>query len=148
MAARKSSYVYGSAAPKIDIQRRIEDDTPVKRLSRDAKRNRDKAARMNLGYVVFLLAAMLITSGVLIRYIRLQSDNIIMARHISELESTLNNKRLENEEEYSRVTSSVDLEKIKEVAMEELDMQYAQEGQIVAVEDAKGDYVRQYQKMP
>lgn len=148
MAARKNSYVYGSAAPKIDLPKRLGEETTSKRLSRDAKRNRDKAAMMNLGYVAFLLAAMLLTSVVLIGYIRLQSDNIMMARHVSELESRLNNMRLENEEEYSRVTSSVDLEKVKKVAIEELGMQYAQEGQVVAVEDSKGDYVRQYQKMP
>ena len=148
MATRRNSYVYGSAAPKIDIQKRMQEDTPARHLSREVRRNREKASRMNLGYVAFLLGAMLLTSVVLIGYIRLQADNVTMVKHISELESQLNQKKLENEEEYSRVTSSVDLDEIKRVAIEELGMQYAQEGQVVEVEDSKSDYVRQYQKMP
>ena len=148
MATRRNAYVYGSAAPKIDLQRRMQDEAPARHLSNEARRNREKAARMNLGYVAFLLGAMLLTSGVLISYIRLQAENVQIVEHISELESDLNQMKLKNEEEYSRVTSSVDMEEVKRVAIEELGMQYAQEVQVVSVEYSKSDYVHQYQKMP
>ena len=148
MSARRNSYVYGAAAPKIDIQRRIEEEKPVRRLSDAARRNREKAARMNPAYVLFLIGAMVLTSLVLIGYIRIQADNVAMVENISSLESQLNQLKLENDEEYSRIMSSVDLDEVKRIAIEELGMQYAQEGQVITVEDTKNDYVRQYQEMP
>ena len=54
----------------------------------------------------------------------------------------------ENDEEYSRIISSVDLEYIKDVAINQLGMRYAEEGQIVEVETQGDDYVRQHQEMP
>lgn len=148
MSDRRNSYVYGAAAPKIDIPRRIEEEQPSRRLSNAARRNREKAARMNPAYVLFLMGAMLLTSLVLIGYIRIQADNVAMVENISTLESQLNQMKLENDEEYSRIMSSVDLDEVKRIAIEELGMQYAQEGQVVEVEDSKSDYVRQYQEMP
>ena len=40
------------------------------------------------------------------------------------------------------------LEEVKRIAIEELGMKYAEEGQVIKVEGAKGDYVRQYTDMP
>lgn len=148
MADRRNSYVYGAAAPKIDIQRRMEDEQPARKLSNAARRNREKAARMNPAYVFFLMGAMLLTSVVLIGYIRIQAENVAIVENISSLESQLNQKKLANDEEHSRIMSSVDLDEVKRIAIEELGMQYAQEGQVVEVEDSKSDYVRQYQEMP
>lgn len=148
MATRRNAYVYGAEAPKIDIQRRGDDDKQVKRLSNTARRNREKAARMNPAYILFLIGAMALTSMVLIGYIRIQAENVAMIQEISDLESQLNQMKLSNDEEYSRIMSSVDLDEVKRIAIEELGMQYAQEGQVVEIEDSKNDYVRQYQKMP
>lgn len=148
MTTRRNSYVYGATAPKIDIQRRLEDDRPVRKLSNTARRNREKAAKMSLGYVAFLLGAMLLSSFVLIGYIRIQANNTAMLENISTLESTLNRKKLDNDEEYSRIMSNVDLDEVRRVAIEELGMQYAQEGQVIEVEGAKNDYVRQFKEMP
>ena len=64
------------------------------------------------------------------------------------MESELNDLRLKNNEEYSRAVSNVDLEEVKRIAIEELGMKYAEEGQVINVESAKDDYVRQYTEMP
>ena len=53
-----------------------------------------------------------------------------------------------NDEEYSRIISSVDLDHVKNVAINELGMQYAEEGQVVTIETQGDDYVRQYAQMP
>lgn len=145
--AGKSSYVYGSTVRKPDITTVIEEE-PVKKLSNTARKNREKAAHMSLGYVLFLAAAMMVTAGVLIGYIRLQSDNTMAIEKIASMESELNDLRLKNNEEYSRVVSNVDLEEVKRIAIEELGMKYAEEGQVIKVEGAKDDYVRQYTEMP
>lgn len=145
--AGNSSYVYGNTVRKLDVTTAIE-EKPKKKLSNAARKNREKAAGMNLGYVLFLAVAMMVAAGVLIGYIRLQSDNTMAMERIASMESELNDLRLKNNEEYSRVVSNVDLEEVKRIAIEELGMKYAEEGQVINVEGAKDDYVRQYTEMP
>lgn len=140
-------YIDGSTVRKIDVRKEIK-EAPVKRTSATVRRNREKAVHMNIGYVLFLAVALCAASVVLIGYIRLQAENTAMLESIAQKESTLNSKRLENDEEYSRIISSVDLEYIKDVAINELGMRYAEEGQIVEVETQGDDYVRQHQDMP
>ena len=48
----------------------------------------------------------------------------------------------------SRVKSDVDLEEIKEIAMGQLGMIYAKEGQIETFLSEDSDYVRQLQEIP
>ncbi len=145
--AGNSSYVYGNTVRKLDVTTAIE-EKPKKKLSNAARKNREKAAGMNLGYVLFLAVAMMVAAGVLIGYIRLQSDNTMAMERIAAMESELNDLRLKNNEEYSRAVSNVDLEEVKRIAIEELGMKYAEEGQVINVEGAKDDYVRQYTEMP
>lgn len=140
-------YIDGSTVRKIDVRREI-DEAPLKRTSAVVRRNREKAVHMNIGYVLFLAAGLCAASVILIGYIRLQAENTVMLENIAKKESTLNSMRMENDEEYSRIISSVDLEYIKDVAINQLGMRYAEEGQIVEVETQGDDYVRQHQKMP
>ena len=144
---RDGAYVGGSAAPQIDVRTAIHEE-PIKRVSNTTRKNREKAAHMNLGYVAFLVAALCLTMGVLYGYITLQAGNTAMVEEIAALESQLNSLKLDNDEEYSRIMSTVDMEHVKEVAMGELGMQYAEEGQIIEVEGNGDDYVRQYENMP
>ena len=137
-------YIDGSTVRKIDVRREIK-EAPLKRTSAAVRRNREKAVHMNIGYVLFLAAGL---SVILIGYIRLQAENTAMLEAIAKKESTLNSMRMENDEEYSRIISSVDLEYIKDVAINQLGMRYAEEGQIVEVETQGDDYVRQHQEMP
>jgi len=78
----------------------------------------------------------------------LQSDITNSIKNISRLESQLNALKLDNDEEYSRITSSVDLEEVKRIAIQELGMKYAEEGQIVIVEGGGSDYMRQMADIP
>ncbi len=145
--AGNSSYVYGNTVRKLDVTTAIEEE-PRKKLSNTTRKNRERAARMSLGYVLFLAMAMTVAAVVLIGYIRLQSDNTMAMEKIASMESELNDLRLKNNEEYSRAVSNVDLEEVKRIAIEELGMKYAEEGQVINVEGAKDDYVRQYTEMP
>jgi len=112
------------------------------------RKNREKAMLMNPGYVLFLAFAMAVSGAILLSYIRLQSDITNSVNHIAELESEVNSLKLSNDEEYSRIESSVNLEEIKRIAIEELGMTYASEGQIVEYSSEGGDYVRQVKDIP
>lgn len=140
-------YMYDNTARQLDVRRAIEEE-PKKRLSTAARKNRDRAVYMNLGYVTFLVAAMLVTAMVLINYIQLRSQITNNVAQISTLESQLNDLKLANDEEYSRITSSVDLEEIKRIAIGELGMSYAAEGQIVTYTNEGSDYVKQVAAIP
>ena len=139
---RKSDYVYGNVAVDVSIQRQLQEE-PRRRLSNETRKNRDKASHMNLGYVVFLMAALITCAVVLINYVQLQAELTNKIETVATLESRLNNLKLSNDEEYNRITRSVDLEEIKRVAIGELGMTYAQQGQIITYSNAGTDYMRQ-----
>lgn len=103
---------------------------------------------MSAGYVMFLWAALVATGIILVYYIGLQSDITNSVKHISVLERQLNDLKVANEEDYSRITSAVDLEEIRRIAIQELGMQYAQEGQIISFASENSDYVKQMAEIP
>lgn len=138
-------YVYGNTARRPDVRRELE-ELPAKQLSHVARKNRDKARHMNFGYVVFLTAAFCTCAFILINYIQLQAELTNRTKGLARLESTLNTKRLANDEEYNRITGSIDLEEIKRVAIGELGMTYAGEGQIITYSSVENDYMRQVSK--
>lgn len=139
--ARGNVYVYGNTARQLDVRRQLE-EAPRRQLSNETRKNRDKAQHMNPGYVLFLLGALCICAVVLINYVQLQSEITATVKNISTLESELNTMQLTNEENYNRIISSIDLEEIRKIAIGELGMTYAKEGQIVMYESAGNDYMR------
>jgi Tfp pilus assembly protein PilN len=138
---RKNVYIYESTARNLDVRRQLEEE-PRRQLSHVTRKNRDKALHMNLGYVFFLMGALCICAVVLINYLQLQSEITTKVKSISSLESSLNSMQLANDEDYNRIISSVDLEEIRKIAIGELGMTYAKEGQIITYENAGNDYMR------
>lgn len=145
--ARSRYYVQGNAVRKLDITKEIEGQ-PQKKISNTARKNRERAKHMSAGYVFFLCIALVATGIILANYIGLQSDITNSVKHISTLEKQLNDLKLANDQEYSRITSSIDLEEIKRIAIQELGMQYAEEGQIISFTSENHDYVKQMADIP
>ena len=144
---RNHIYVYGNTARQLDVREAIR-EKPRKKPNYAIRKNREKAMLMNHGYVLFLAFALVKSGAVLISYIRLQSDITNSLNHIATLESQLNDLKLSNDEVYSRIESSVNLEEIKRIAIEELGMTYAAEGQVVEYSAEGSDYVRQLAEIP
>lgn len=144
---RQYYYTEGNTARQLDV-RRINENEPRKRLSNEARKNRERAYHMDFGYVVFLALALFVAGYVLIGYIQMQADLTAQVETIAALESQLNNLRLANEEELTRINSSIDLEEIKRIAIGELGMVYATEGQIINYTNEGSDYVRQLGDIP
>lgn len=146
-AYRNSVYVQGNTARRLqalpDIQK-----TPVKKISNRTRKNREKALHMNVGSVLFMAVAMIAAGLILTWYLTLQSDITNSIKNISILESQLNYLRLTNDENYSRITSSVNLEEVRRIAIQELGMRYAEEGQIISFNGEGSDYVRQTGDIP
>lgn len=143
----RNAYVQGSAVRRLDngLYAPLE---PKRQISNAARKNRDKAYHMSFGYVLFLACAVVAAGFILMGYIGIQSDITNSIKNISGLESRLNDLKLENDEEYSRITSSIDVEEVKRIAIQELGMKYAEEGQIITFSGKGSDYVRQIADIP
>lgn len=134
-------YIYDNTARKLDVKRQLEEPRK-KKLSNEARKNRDKARHMNFGYLLFLAAALCACGVILIHYIQLQSELTSRIKNVAKLESELNVLKTENDEKYNRINGSIDLEQIRRVAIGELGMTYAQEGQIIMYTSEENDYMR------
>ncbi len=106
------------------------------------RHNRDKAKHMNIGYVVFLTFALLLCAVILINYIHLQASVISHINEITRLETELNTLKRSNDEKKNRLESNIDLEYIRQIAIGELGMVYANEDQIILYKTQKHDSMR------
>ena len=140
---RRTAYLEGTAAKQLERGFEAEKLPVRKKVSNTTRKNREKMFHMNLGYVAFLVIALALATFTLCGYIELQSGITNHVKQISEMEAEYNSLKMENDEEYNRITSSVDLEKIRAIAIGELGMVYAQDGQIIQIENTETDYVHQ-----
>lgn len=148
-AYRDNVYVHGNTARKLEVVPYREQKSQVRRkVSPRTRRNRERALHMNIGSVLSLAIPMVAAGLILTAYLTLQSDITNSIKNIAALESTLNNLKMENDENYSRITSSVDLEEVKRIAIQELGMRYAEEGQIIRFNGEGSDYIRQTGNIP
>lgn len=106
------------------------------------RHNRDKAKHMNIGYVVFLTFALLLCAVILINYIHLQASVISHINEITRLETELNTLKRSNDEEKNRLESNIDLDYIRQIAIGELGMVYANEDQIILYKTQMHDSMR------
>ena len=140
---RRTAYLEGTAAKQLERGFEAEKLPVRKKVSNTTRKNREKMFHMNLGYVAFLVIALALATFTLCGYIELQSGITNHVKQISEMEAEYNSLKMANDEEYNRITSSVDLEKSRAIAIGELGMVYAQDGQIIQIENTETDYVHQ-----
>lgn len=144
----RQAYIDGTAARKLR-----EKEKPERRKKREEEPfvyagRRTRTQHMGIGYVIFLMAALGVAMWVCVGYLQLQADNTARAKNIASLETQLSKLKDENDDEYNRVTTSVDLEKIRDIAVNELGMVYATEEQVVLYDNEGSDYVKQYADIP
>ena len=125
-----------------------EREAELKRKKRIARKQQEKALRNSRKYVVFLTMGAIIFAGFAGLYIKIQSDITARMKTISKLESQIADLRAENDEAYKRISTAVDLDAIKEKAINELGMFYATEKQIVYYTVENDDYMNQYIEIP
>lgn len=130
-----------------DRQQR-EREEELRKRRRAAARNQEKALRMSKSYVVFLTMAVTVFGVFCGAYIKLQSDVTARMKMIASLESQITDLKADNDEAYKRINTAVDLDAIKETAINDLGMFYATEDQIVYYSVDKTDYMNQYNEIP
>lgn len=135
--------------PEERRRKQLEEEQEQKRRRnrRVAKRNQERALRVNFGYVFFCAAAVLLFCVVCVAYIRLQSDIVGRTKRISGLESQIVDLRAENDAAVKRIDLSTDLAAVKEKAFA-LGMKYATAEQIIYYTIEDNDFMEQYFEIP
>lgn len=144
------AYVYGNTIRKETLPKTKEHIAPDKprQTSRQVRKNRNKALHMSAGYVVFLaiaaIAALIVCTG----YLKLQSEITSRSRNIASLQEELADLKEDNTTRYNAVLNSVNLEEIREKAINELGMVYASPEQIIKYKSPTSNTVKQYEDIP
>ena len=140
------AYVYGNTIRKETLPKTKEHISPDK--PRQVRKNRNKALHMSAGYVVFLaiaaIAALIVCTG----YLKLQSEITSRSRNIASLQEELADLKEDNTTRYNAVLNSVNLEEIREKAINELGMVYASPEQIIKYKSPTSNTVKQYEDIP
>lgn len=149
-AYRKSEYIHGSAARQLQAVPKREPDRHEAPggISSQTLKNRRRAARMSVQYVLFLVVATVVTLAVVIGYLQLTSEVGNRSKRIHALELQIKDTKAENDANYNDIMKKINLEEIRRVAIEELHMVYAQKNQVIFYETEESDYVRQYEDIP
>ena len=161
---RNSYYVQGNAARRMEaapdvweeqeilrkkrVERARRQQEEQRRRKAVARRNQKHALIMSKGYVTFLSVAVIVTCITSIFYIKLQSDVTTRLNRIAALESSVSDMKQDNDAAYKRIATSVNLEKVKKEAINELGMTYPSSDQIVYYSIEHSDYMTQYDNIP
>ncbi len=120
-----------------------------KRQARQAaKANQQRAMQMNPGYILFLSAAMLVTVGICVVFLKLQADVHNNMKQIAALESQILELKTDNDAADKKLEGSIDLGAVKEIAINQMGMRYPTQEQIVYFRVDEEDYMNQYQDIP
>lgn len=113
-----------------------------------ARRNRERAMAMNKGYVAFLSVCVILSAFAAFSLIQIQSDITQRMKRIAVLESQLTEKKALNDARYNEIITSIDLDEIKNTAINELGMSYATEEQIIYYTVENTNFMDQYSDIP
>ena len=116
-----------------------------KPLSKAARRNRAKVNNMNRNFAIFLAALGIIIVFCSINYLKLKTECTSKRSQLATLESQLAELKEDNDAYESQVTSDVDLNTIKKLAIGRLGMNYPKDDQKKTYTMPSNSYVRQYQ---
>ena len=142
-----ASYVYGNAVRKEQVALPSHEQRQ-KEVSQRVRSNRTKAMHMNRGYVIFLAVAAVVALFACVQYLQLQSEITNRSKHITSLQRELAEAKEANTTKYNAIMNSMNLEEIRDIAMNQYGMVYASSEQIVKYQDPTGNGITQYAKIP
>ena len=154
---KETYFVNGSTVRQLEAQpvrreridrTKILEEQKKKRRRNAARRNRERALHMSRGYVAFLTICVGIVAFAAVALVQIQSQVTQRMEHIAALESQITDLKADNDARYKEIVTSVDLDYIKDVAMNQLGMQYATEDQIIYYSVENNNFMDQYSDIP
>lgn len=149
-----SDYVQGNAVRKINTaevpekEPRTYVDNERVNTTRETYRNREKALRMSLSYVMVLGVCCVMLMAVCVKYLSLQDSISVRKANIVSLESDINTLKSQNDALDYSINSYTDIEYISKIATEELGMIRATENQISFYNNTENEYMKQFKDVP
>ena len=139
-------YTEGNVVRKLEsaYPQTWEEDSPSKKV----RKNREKMLSMNFPYLVVLSAAMVVVLALCANYISVQSRLTSTIKEAQKNESNLEKLKDENDSAENMIATYLDLDHIKDVAMNKLGMVYAKKNQVITYEKTENEYVRQFDEIP
>ena len=157
-------YINGNAVRELDeaapvrrpqkSTRELEEIRRKKNRRKSARRNQERALSMNRAFVAFLTACVAASALVSVSLmwhvslIQIRSNVTQQMNEVAALESRINDMKADNDARYKQITTSVDLNAIKDAAINRLGMKYASQDQIVYYSIDKNNYMDQYNDIP
>lgn len=129
-------------------RREIEEARRKKNRRRAARRNRENAMAMSRGYVVFLTICVMAIAASAVSLVQMQSSVTQRMKDVAAIESQITSLRTENDAKYKEISTSIDLNYVKDVAMNQLGMKYAAPEQVVYYSVENVNYMDQYSDIP
>lgn len=150
MPDNRQMYVYGNVVPKpvYEPERPAKEPARPKKVSQQVKNNRRLAMGMNKSYVIFLAVVTVLMLAICVNYVQLRSELISRSKNITALQEELAALSEENLTKYNVIMDSVNLEEVREKAINEFGMAYASEEQMIEYDNPTGDYIKQYDQIP
>ena len=154
---KKTYYVNGSAVRQLEAQpvrreridtRKVQEEQQKKRRRSAARRNRERALYMSRSYVTFLTLCVGIIAFAAVVMVQMQSEVTQRMEHIAALESQITDLKADNDARYKEIVTSVDLDYIKDVAINQLGMKYATKDQIIYYSVENKNFMDQYSDIP
>lgn len=144
---RQQRAIEGNTARKVQtLEYPSRECQPERRERRHAEKS--NVQYVNVLYMIFLAAASCMVLWSCVNYLQLQAETTSRVKHIASLETELEDLRKENNDNYTRIMTSVDLDHIRDVAINELGMVYAEPNQVILYDGGTDDYVRQNGSIP
>lgn len=136
-------YVYGNVAHQPKVLPNQE-----KQAVEVRPKNRRRALDMSPIYTGFLTVAAVCAVFICVVYLQLQSELVQRSENITALQEELSDLTEANDTAYNAAADSVNLQEIRDKAMNELGMVYAANGNVVEYDSPTSDYVKQYNEIP
>ena len=145
----RGMYIYGNTVRQAEVMPQRQEEPrkkhKKKKLDRQILKNRRKAMRMNPAYVMFLSIAAVAALVVCVWYLQVRAELTSRTEH---MQQELADAKEENTTRYNVVMDSVNLEEVRDRAINDLGMGYATSDQIVEYQNPVNDYVKQYESIP
>lgn len=150
VSKRTTSYrteVQGNVArtlqPVPNRPEKVNGPVEVPRRKRKPERN-----TLSIPYCIFLAAACVLTLSLGAYYLEQQALSTSSQKKIASLESELAELKKVNADDLNRIETSVNLEEIRDIAINELGMVYATQENVVLYKNTSQNYVSQYEDVP
>lgn len=152
----KNYYVNGNTVRELEspvrrdgrTKEELEEIKRRKRRRNAARRNRQRAMEMSRGYVFFLSGCVCVVAVMAVLFVNMQSNLTSRMKNIANLEGQVTDLRADNDARYKNAVTSVDLNDVKDIAVNKLGMSYPKKNQIKYYTVDNNNFMDQYRDIP